>query len=680
MTLIPFVRRLVLAFVVALTSLPALAVELDFSAFAALAKANQPKPAAPAALAHGPLAHGPLAHGQLAQGPLAQAPLAHGVVGATGVPDGTLDFTPNGTQPGLQFAIDGAEACSNCHRGNTAVDQNLLPQTPWEGSMMANAARDPLFWAALDVANRDVPGIGDFCLRCHAPNAWLQGRVRKDGFGGTVNGTNGCLMQGDLDDLDDKVNDFQGLNCQFCHRIKPRGPSGQPPPLANANLWFDDADCATGPGPCRAGPYSYPSQTPVGTVFDPPHVWKEEPFFRDATYCAACHNVSSPDTSNGPLQTLILNDGTNTMRAFPLDRTFTEWRKSDFGTRLLRSGMESPAPGRPEGLPTCQSCHMPISTSEDARACVFTPSGARKSNLGLHQFAGANYWMVDVLKATYGGPDQLNREAAFDASKAAIVQNLTQNSATIQLSLAPLASGASNLSASVRITNLTGHKLPTGYAEGRRMWLQVRAVDANQQTVFESGAYNAASGVLTEDAQIKIYETLHGVWQRFGQTGACVVKDPATQRKLFNIALSNCILKDNRIPPLGFTGGNDVELRPVGYTYPETSPGSGQLVNFDLTQYSIPVPANAARPIRVTATLRFQVTTKEYIEFLRDEAQISNIPSENAMCGRTQDVGPGALTRGQFMFNLWTQHGRAPPLDMVSASANTVAALAKKRK
>ena len=32
--------------------------------------------------------------------------------------------------------------------------------------------------------------------------------------------------------------------------------------------------------------------------------------------------------------------------------------------------------------------------------------------------------------------------------------------------------------ATVRITNLTGHKLPTGYPEGRRMWIDIKAVDA----------------------------------------------------------------------------------------------------------------------------------------------------------------------------------------------------------
>ena len=89
---------------------------------------------------------------------------------------GVLDFTPNGTQPGLLSAIDGNEACSNCHTGGTD-DETQMAYPTWSGSMMANAARDPMFWAAVDVANRDVPGVGDYSIRCHAPNAWLSGCV-----------------------------------------------------------------------------------------------------------------------------------------------------------------------------------------------------------------------------------------------------------------------------------------------------------------------------------------------------------------------------------------------------------------------------------------------------------------------------------------------------------------------
>jgi hypothetical protein len=40
---------------------------------------------------------------------------------------------------------------------------------------MAQAGRDPLMWAALEIANRDAPNSGEYCLRCHTPKGWLEG-------------------------------------------------------------------------------------------------------------------------------------------------------------------------------------------------------------------------------------------------------------------------------------------------------------------------------------------------------------------------------------------------------------------------------------------------------------------------------------------------------------------------
>ena len=590
---------------------------------------------------------------------------------------GALDFTPAGTQPGLLSAIEGNEACSNCHVG-TSNDANQMPYPTWSGSMMANAARDPMFWAAVDVANRDVPGVGDYCIRCHAPNAWLSGRVRKDGNGGLVNGANGCLLQGDHDNFDGKGNDYSGIGCQFCHRIAPTGPAGQPVITFNANIWFDDALSCTengqnAGGPCRRGPYRYPDSTPTGSITAPPHGWKKDTSYLGSAYCGTCHNVSTPDTNNGPLKTLILNNGTNTGVPFPLDRTYTEWLKSDYSDTIFRDGTENSGPSTGSAFgETCQSCHMRSSTQTTARACSQTSPGTRTGNLAVHEFAGSNGFMVSVLKSLYG--TALDREAAFDQTLNLINENLTNRSARIAVSLNQLAAGANSLNASVRITNLTGHKLPAGYGEGRRMWINLVARDANNAIIFESGAYEPASATLSTGNQLKVYETLQGVWERFGNTGVCVLQENTTNRKLFNMVLNNCIAKDNRIPPLGFTGGSAVDTQPVNYSYPETAPGSGKLVNFDVTNYSIPIPANAVRPIQVQASLRHQVMSKEYAEFLKAEAINSSFPTENQMCNRTWTVGPADKTRGEFMFDAWTNNGKSAPASMVSASATSVTA------
>ncbi len=593
-----------------------------------------------------------------------------------------VDFTPHGTQPGLTFGLEGnEESCSGCHgNGSSAADDRLLPFSSFAGTMMANAARDPLFWAALDVANSDVPGIGDFCLRCHAPDAWLRGKVVKDANGGSLPGFNGCGLSGDHQSADLDSNDFSGIGCHMCHRTMPTSPDGQPTRrIENANIWTDDSETCpngSGIGPCRRGPYNYPAPG----VSAPPHPWQYAPEFQGSELCGSCHNVTSPllgETDATALKKLILNDGTVTPIPFPVERTFSEWKQSDFGARIFSDGFARDEPSatalRRFGE-TCQSCHMRSSADPAARACVANSPGSRTGNLPVHEMVGANTWVPALIRDLYGAV--LGRTEAYNRTIALANEMLTERSATLAIALDPIGAGAQTLVARVRVTNLAGHKLPTGYAEGRRMWLNVQARDANNTLIFESGAYDPGTGVLSRDAQARVYEVKHGEWN--AAAGECETTD-AQGREQFHFVLNDCIRKDNRIPPLGFRGGSDLETRPIGHVYPETFPGSGKLVNYDDAVYSIPVAAGVARPIRVTSTLRHQIASKEYIEFLRDESARVNVPSENAMCAAPPfkraplATGPRTQRRADFMYDLWRNNGRSPPVDMRTASASTAA-------
>ncbi|HEX7769710.1 MAG TPA: hypothetical protein VF422_06740, partial [Dokdonella sp.] len=80
--------------------------------------------------------------------------LMGGVAFATLPPAVALDFTPHGTQPGLAAELASVSTCTDCHRSQDPANDAFMPHSAWGGSMMANALRDPLFWAALDVANR----------------------------------------------------------------------------------------------------------------------------------------------------------------------------------------------------------------------------------------------------------------------------------------------------------------------------------------------------------------------------------------------------------------------------------------------------------------------------------------------------------------------------------------------
>ncbi|MGN6520860.1 MAG: hypothetical protein ACTHK2_15680 [Dokdonella sp.] len=604
---------------------------------------------------------------------------------------GGVDFTPHGTQPGLFNDLIYADNCASCHRGNNTVQEptqtTYRPYSTWAGSMMANATRDPLFWAALDVANHDVPGAGDFCLRCHTSRGWYGGRVVKGAFGAANDptlGSAGCLLAGKYDSADDLDSDFGGTTCHFCHRLMPQGPLGEPGYIGNANAWVDDDQCETTGDfePCRRGPYTYSGS-------QPPHAWAQSSYHAQSEICGLCHDVSTPDTSNGPLKTLKLANGTDTGLPFPIERTFSEWQQSQYAQ----------APQQ-----TCQACHMPMSEDPDASACIFTGFPDRTGNLPVHAFAGGNTWVPGIIKGQYGdgivANGGIDRAGSFDQTTAWAKQMLAGAATlatTIQDYTPPSGSTPGAMTVQVKVTNLSGHKLPSGYSEGRRMWLNLQVRDAANALVFESAAYDGTHATLTRDPQARIYEVLQGIYNHNG-TNACDVADGAG-KAMFHFVLNDCIAKDNRIPPLGFrpaTSGdpNGYTLRPVGANYPETSPGSGVLVNYDTVPYAITVPAGTAGPLTVTARLYFQTSSRDYIEFLRDQAAANGTAAENTMCasgpGRPFEVGPQDRTRGQYMYDLWSGaeagdrlfadgfdgvlpsfYGKSPPELMQSASATT---------
>ncbi|MEO8460539.1 MAG: hypothetical protein ABI451_08430 [Dokdonella sp.] len=602
-------------------------------------------------------------------------------------PGGTIDFTPHGSQPGLSYSFEPSDSCGNCHAagGNSPpTASTFLPHSTWSGSMMANATRDPVFFAALDVANHDVPGVGDYCLRCHTSQGWYGGHVVKAGFGGPNNdatmGAAACLLEGRYDHVDYN-NDYSGVACHFCHRMMAQGPLGQPPYTENANAWLDDGDCDGYGEPCRRGPYAY-------SGIEPPHAWTYSPFHLQSNLCGTCHNVSTPDTSVGPLKTLVLNNGTDTARPFPIERTFSEWQQSLYADAIFRDGVGDLPPGIPAvtGAKACQGCHMPTSFDANAQGCTLGSYPNRTGNLPVHAFVGGNTWVPGIIKGEYGAGLGPSRVASLDQTvnwSRQMLQASASVAASVQNFVAPTPSVAGNLSLQIKVTNLGGHKLPTGYAEGRRMWLNVQVRDNSNALVFESGNYNATTGVLTQDAQARVYEVKQGIWNG----SACATTDGGGAEQ-FHFVLNNCIAKDNRIPPLAFHAAtvddpNGYDTRPVGATYPETISGSGILVNFDNAPFTAAIPAATPLPLHVTATLYYQTSSKEYIEFLRDEASDNAFAGENSLCSagpsRPFTVGPQTRSRGEYLFQLWNNppggspqpgYGKSPPEAVQMSSLN----------
>ena len=491
-----------------------------------------------------------------------------------------------GSQPGsLVDPLVSDIVCGICH-GDFDFDVAYEPWQTWSGSMMANAARDPLFWAAVDIANQDVPGAGEFCIRCHAPRGWLEGRSEiPDGTG--LEGT--PAYEG---------GDFEGIDCHFCHRMY-EGPTDEPF-LQNGQYWVDPGD---GTGFRNRGPYPDADTAP--------HSWIYSPYHTQSRFCAACHDLENP------LVHLKDETGTDTGLLFPEQATYHEWEQSDFPARDVQ----------------CQTCHM-----ADVAGYVCSDQFIQRDDIAKHEFNGANVFMTGVLKNLYGA--SLGRTAAYDRSINLALDQLQNHSADLTVQVPSRVAAAGDVQARVRVTNLTGHKLPTGYPEGRRMWLSVVVQDGLGGTLYESGHYDDATATLVADPDLVVYETTHG---RHG-VGAS-----------FHLVLNDRIFFDNRIPPAGFRP--DLRTQPVGYTFPVQADGS--LANWDDRAFPFTIPEGTTGPITVTASLWYQTASKPYIDFLRDE----NVSGPDPF-----DPDPMAPSRGEKMHAHWDTNGRSAPVLMRSVT------------
>ncbi|MFN0157177.1 MAG: T9SS type A sorting domain-containing protein [Bacteroidota bacterium] len=444
-----------------------------------------------------------------------------------------------GTQPGHVSPADSFQRCTTCH-------EDIVRQ--WSGSMKAHAPRDPIFNALLAITTKKTLPLGldvsEYCLRCHSPSGWLAGRSHEL--------STQSLFGTDLD----------GVHCDFCHRaVDPL----HPPPNASISGTVP----GYGNGMYTVMPSGEPRRgtrgaTPAG------HPTFYEPFLGSSEFCGVCHDVSNPYFDASPTTT-------PPDRQPPLERTYTEWKLSWYATQG-RAG-------------SCQSCHMP---PEEGYASSY-PGSRYRLDVAQHGFAGVNTVVPEMLQEFWPDVDTSALRIGRDRS-------MVMKAQAASLEVSAGISGESVV-ALVRVTNRTGHKLPTGFAEGRRMWIDVRGKDATGATVFRSGAYDSVAGSLVSDPQFKAYEARLGP-SSFASNISGLPISPS-----FHVGLSDSVYFDNRIPPRGYRGEAFIEHRamPVGHQYAD-----GQY--WDVTRFVMPPSVRS-----VDVSLMFQLVTKEFAEFLRDE-------------------------------------------------------------
>ncbi|HKR00182.1 MAG TPA: hypothetical protein VJT09_05885 [Pyrinomonadaceae bacterium] len=533
----------------------------------------------------------------------------------------------------------------------TELDLNVSPYGELRASMMGLSGRDPVFYAQLETEVKLHPEIKEeiinTCLSCHGVMGKRQIDLdRKGPF--------------KLEYLDRKGTEpfaeygalaRDGVSCTVCHHISAEGLGT--PVTYTGKFKTGKVDEIFGP---FEDVVTVPMDNSLGLM---PKKTKEDQI-RSGALCGSCHTVILPVLNVGQKYPPNVFDDPK-QRTGHEQETYWEWLNSKYQN-------ERP-PINPATKQSCQDCHMPAQyPSKTGNRLLFKMASIEEDTFptadfrapdedihlivrgrdttnpySRHTLLGMNLFVMNMFTQfsdTLGISiyDPMTPSSAvpgmFLGMKSSL--DLAQNEAA-QIEISSLQRTPRGLNAQVKVTNLTGHKFPSGVSF-RRAFIEFRVTDASGRTVWVSGAtdgkgvivapdprtgrnepllteyfdkqsnprqvyqphYDASpQGSISRQDQVQIYEEL--------------VKDTDGYFTTSFLSLADSV-KDNRMMPQGWREGgpNWEDTLPHGVEK-ATNPGYFNESGTSLVGYQVTLPAAIARgPLTVTATIYYQTIPPYY--------------------------------------------------------------------
>jgi hypothetical protein len=483
-----------------------------------------------------------------------------------------------------------AVSCAPCHdnRDDSAAlrdgrGRGIAPYGLWRGSMMANAARDPFFQAAVAAEVLAAPDrkeeIEARCLHCHAPMASME--ERRAGRKGLSMAALGRTHTEDEQDLAALALD--GVSCTLCHQILPEN-LGKPESL--------DGGFAVGEWREIYGPHDELFVMPMWRIVK---YWPVEGHHMTlSAHCGTCH-------------TALLEGGV------PELAPYLEWRNSAYDDERAKPG---PAAA------TCQACHQPRTSDGGApiRTRIAHASHAGdirwiepREPVGRHLFAGGNTLLPAILRDHATELGVKAPPEAFDEAIARAREMLEER--TARLAIERVSRDPDLTHFTVSIGNLAGHKFPTGHSS-RRAWLRLRARDPEGKLLLAWGEHDREGRILGADGVPLPSELAGGPIAphqlAFGGAGDVPVFEAiladAKGAPVFRSVLARGYAKDNRLLPLGWSA----EHEDAPKTAPKGTAGDADFeAGGDKVRCAIPVPVEI-RVFSIEVELLYQTLSPRH--------------------------------------------------------------------
>ncbi len=317
-------------------------------------------------------------------------------------------------------------SCAECH-------QEMYDQ--WADSnhrLMGES--NPYFKVLLNLAGEtEGEAFKSWCLGCHAPQNLMSGKLDL-GAKGHMFEKNGASLYAALERKEPDLD--EGTGCLFCHRITGIEDAGG---NGSFSVNLKDRERYVGEDDLKSELMQWVSSRLINAKPEVHKLSYSQPFYTDPQLCKTCHNEFAPGSG-----ALIVD-------------TYNEWLLSSFNN-----------PADPSKHRSCIDCHMHADVArigEDIEGRS-TLRGPLKKNVVTHQFTGANHHLVGLRNK------ELERMSI----------ELLRSAGELQQQL--MADGQLR----VRVTNKgAGHALPTGVADFRQFWLEVRVTDSTGNEVYRSG-------------------------------------------------------------------------------------------------------------------------------------------------------------------------------------------------
>ncbi|MFN0030956.1 MAG: T9SS type A sorting domain-containing protein [Flavobacteriales bacterium] len=412
----------------------------------------------------------------------------------------------------------GSGKCAGCHGVDGAANpianitsegENVSPSENWRATMMANSSKDP-FWLAkvqheIAVNPQHEALLINKCTSCHAP----LGR-----FEAVHDGIENYTME--MLAADSLARD--GVSCMACHsqQIETTGNVFSGELTYNADtVWGPLLDIAEGEPPMYA---------PIMTNFVLVEPVGLEKFSQSET-CAGCHSLVT--------HTVDL-EGEFNGNHFIEQATYHEWLNSTFSTTGAYDD-------------ECQGCHMPRTTEPIILASGYTFLPHREP-YGQHWLVGGNTFMLELMKDHIEELDITATEEHFNTVIDRTTQQLQNQTATLELITDDIDGDTARYT--VKLTNLAGHKFPSGYPS-RRAYIELVMTDVDGNEIFHSGElmpdyevygqnadWEPHYDVITNDDEVQIYE---------------MVMADVNGNVTTVLERADHLIKDNRLVPEGFS-------------------------------------------------------------------------------------------------------------------------------